>query len=97
MSEERCETCRFWRRRGEDLSTGTCRRYPPQPQTLHLHANPSPFDSIQPDSEEYDWCGEWKDVHEEELEELLSLAVLMRGPTGMANEIQRAGARKPPE
>lgn len=52
MSDERCETCRFWAESTE------CRRHPPvavrTPDDEDVY-----FISAWPTSHEHDWCGEY--------------------------------------
>ena len=78
MSEERCETCRFWKVTSEDnvpgmlepcLSQGWCHRYPPlyYPRAgVRSEQNPSvkPHELMcyQPLLCGSDWCGEYRPI-----------------------------------
>lgn len=56
MSDERCETCRFWKRDEmfPESTYGECRRYPP---TGNINLSES---SWFPLTVNEDWCGEWQ-------------------------------------
>lgn len=64
MSEERCETCRFWHDelggyfagREEDGLYAHCRRYPPVIQ--------ADWGFDQPLTANFDWCGEHRPIGE---------------------------------
>jgi hypothetical protein len=51
MSEERCETCRFWMPDRHHKTLGDCRRYPP------ISPSATPFPSEIP---VFWWCGEYQ-------------------------------------
>lgn len=56
MSEERCETCKFWterKTRDGRPQSGPCRRYPPQWHDEQLDV---------PYTEAADWCGEYRPI-----------------------------------
>ena len=67
MSEERCETCRFWTEHNEshDEPSGYCRRYPP---SIYLHSGPGLPDPnsyafyMHPSQQPNDWCGEYRPI-----------------------------------
>lgn len=64
MSEpqnERCETCRFWRRERRLDDAGDCRRYPPQIFTVDGDDHDVEF----PATSCSEWCGEWQPPKED--------------------------------
>ena len=69
MSEERCETCRFWLEE-KDQGIGVCRRYPPS-----IPVNPFYDDAISeyysqypcwPATVDVEWCGEYSELESDE-------------------------------
>ena len=52
MTDERCETCRFWKRDEHAVKAGRCRRFPPFTRWDR--------EWLFPFMAAGDWCGEYK-------------------------------------
>lgn len=78
--EECCRNCRFWDEHhqsseihGELNAYGDCRRFPPQAKLIDLKIETpiSERDLLEvvfgfPESQAYEWCGEWQPAREPE-------------------------------
>lgn len=53
MNDEICAHCKFFELRGDSDDSGYCRRYPRVPMY--------PDDSLIPEVNAWDWCGEFKE------------------------------------
>lgn len=49
--EQRCKTCRWWSRQGNDPQEAECRRRPP------VVSDRRPWPTTRPN----DWCGDWQE------------------------------------
>lgn len=68
--EERCDGCRYWRKidssRDDDHIIGECRRYAPTivagmvPEGATMDAFDEHERRIWPETDDSDWCGEWR-------------------------------------
>ena len=71
--DEACETCKYWKSRGDGSGKGNCRRFPPvadglqiQQAAINGHESGEDYASHwlfywgHPCCEGHDWCGEWK-------------------------------------
>jgi hypothetical protein len=64
MSQEACETCRFWKDDQNKYATGHCRCYAPKPNffavTQYDADGDGDFDAYWPLVSYDDWCGEYE-------------------------------------
>lgn len=84
MSEERCETCRFWEVfDSTEPSDGWCRRYPPTVVADHNEGNGNADFPITKPGE---WCGEWQAKR-------VPLPVVEGDKATVASEVERIAIR----
>jgi hypothetical protein len=69
MSNRTCRVCQFWQENDDESGTGQCRRYPPTVFDVERVKVPTGHGyereewrsvEIFPDTEEDEWCGEFK-------------------------------------
>lgn len=65
MSDQCCETCRFWSevkiaRHNGGVPVGVCHRYPPVLRKNETGSEHPVDDFEQPWTTDEDWCGEWQ-------------------------------------
>ena len=58
MSDRQCETCQYWH--GPWKVRGYCRRHAPVP----VIGGADEVESVWPETDPWEWCGEWRDVSE---------------------------------
>lgn len=73
--EKVCGSCRFWdfSNARETDKKGACRRHAPLPTVVaHDNETMGQVFALWPDTNSYDWCGEWEYICLEELKNTAS-------------------------